>query len=103
MGANAFQNRQSAKTADEAFQMLVERARYEYGHRGYTGTIAEKEDFRMEEPRHDETPRTCVTRCLDDLDHWSGDKWGPAACVDGGPDPKQQGLRIFHFFGWAAS
>jgi len=103
MGANEFQNRQSARTADEAFRNLVEQARYEDGHGGYSGTIAEKTDFRMEQPRDGETPRACVTRCADDLDHWSADKHGPAACVDGGPDPKRPGLRIFYFFGWASS
>jgi hypothetical protein len=103
MGADEFQYKKSAKTAEEAFQALVEQARYEDGNGGYTGTIAEKSDFRMEQPRTDETPRACVTRCIEDERHWSWDKWGPAACVDGGPDPKRPGLRIFYFFGYAAS
>jgi len=103
MGANEFQNSQSAKTADEAFRKLVKQAKYDFGHAGYTGTIAEKDGFQMEQPRPDETPVACVTRCMEDKKHWSGDKWGPAACVDGGPDPKRKGLRIFHFFGWASS
>lgn len=103
MGANAFRNTQSAKTAEEAFDFLVERVRYEDGNGGYTGTIAEKSGFRMEQPRKGETPRACVSRCAEDDDHWSNDKWGDAACVDGGPDPKQPGLRIFYFFGWASS
>ena len=103
MGANHFRNSQSAKTAEEAFGPLVEEARHKSGHGGYTGTIAEKDDFQMERPRAGETPRACVIRCAEDDNHWSGNKWGPAACVDGGPDPKQPGLRIFHFFGWASS
>ena len=81
----------------------MEQARYKEGNGGYTGTIAEKEYFRMELPRKDETPRVCAMRCASDLDHWSVNKWGPAACVDGGPDPVQPGLRIFYFFGWALS
>ncbi len=103
MGANEFQNSQSAKTAAEAFRTLVERAKYEDGHSGYTGTIAEKDDFEIEQPLKGETPLECVKRCLNDENHWSTDKWGPAACVDGGPDPKREGFRIFHFFGWASS
>jgi len=103
MGADEFRTRQSARTADEAFAIRVEQARYKDGNRGYTGTIAEKDDFRMEQPRKDETPRGCVNRCADDDAHWSGDKRGPAACVDGGPDPKRPGLRIFYFFGWASA
>ena len=31
----------------QVFDNLVEEARYDYGHSGYTGTIAEKEDFIM--------------------------------------------------------
>jgi len=103
MGAELFETRQSASTADEAFRLLVEQARYLHGNRGYTGTIAEKAGFRMEPPRDGETPTDCVTRCLDDEAHWSGTTWGPAACVDGGPDPKQPGLRIYYFFGWASA
>ena len=103
MGANQFKNTYSARTAEEAFCSLVERASYDHGHAGYTGTIAEKQSFQMERPRRDETPRDCVIRCMDDDNHWSSDKWGPAACVDGGPDPKTPGLRVFYFFGWASS
>jgi len=101
MGADEFQNKKSAKTAEEAFQLLVEQARHEDGNGGYTGTIAEKNGFRMEQPRKDETPRDCVRRCIDDPQHWSNDKWGDAACIDGGHNPKRPGLRIFYFFGWA--
>jgi len=103
MGGDQFYAKQSAKTADAAFGALVEEARHEYGHGGYTGTIAEKSDFRMEEPHAGETPRACVQRCADDEDHWSADKWGPAACIDAGPDPKQPGNRVFLFFGVASS
>ncbi len=103
MGAKEFRNSQSAATAEEAFRLLVEEAKYNHGHAGYTGTIAEKRSFRMERPRCDETPRECVTRCAKDVDHWSHDKWGPAACVDAGPDPQRPGFRIFYFFGWASS
>jgi hypothetical protein len=103
MGANEFKDSQSAKTTEEAFQTLVQQAKHDHGHAGYTGTIAEKEGFRMELPRKEETPLACVTRCVNDLDHWSGNKYEPAACVDGGPDPKRPGLRIFYFFGWASS
>ena len=103
MGANGFQNSCSATTADEAFRVLVDRARYDHGHAGYTGTIAEKQDFQMERPRQGETPRECVARSMNDDNHWSCDKWGPAACIDGGPDPKNPGFRIFYFFGWASS
>jgi hypothetical protein len=45
MGASTYEEMQHGKTAKEAFHRAVERAQYEYGHGGYTGTIAEKYDF----------------------------------------------------------
>jgi hypothetical protein len=42
MGAANFETVSSGKTAKEAFSRAVERAQYEYGHGGYSGTIAEK-------------------------------------------------------------
>lgn len=45
MGATDFQTYAYGKTAQEAFRAAQEHARYEYGHGGYTGTIAEKRGF----------------------------------------------------------
>ena len=45
MGASEFFNVAEGKTADAAFKKLVDWARWEYGHGGYTGTIAEKQSF----------------------------------------------------------
>lgn len=103
MGGQMFCDRTSATSAIEAFRSLVEQARYEHGHGGYTGTIAEKNEFKMERPRAGESPEECVRRCHGDDNHFSDDKWGPAACVDAGPDPKDPSLRVFIFFGWASS
>ena len=103
MGAEKFQNRVSGTSAIEAFRSAREKALYEYGHRGYTGTIAEKTEFQMETPRAGESPTECVRRCSSDQNHFSDDKWGPAACVELGPDDKIPGNRIFVFFGWASS
>jgi hypothetical protein len=47
MGACDFQSIAVGKTAQEAFRAAVEEAAYEHGHGGYTGTIAEKQDFVM--------------------------------------------------------
>lgn len=103
MGASEFSCSASAKNATEAFSQLVEEARYKNGHGGYTGTIAEKRTFRVVTPEPGETPHACVRRCVDDDSHFSADKWGPAACVEIGPDPKKPGNKIFIFFGWASS
>lgn len=45
MGASDFIDYGIGKTADEAFSNAVQQARYDYGHAGYTGTIAEKPGF----------------------------------------------------------
>ena len=45
MGACEYQEMSHGKTAAEAFHRAVTQAQYEYGHGGYTGTIAEKYDF----------------------------------------------------------
>ena len=45
MGACEFEELSHGKTADEAFSRAVDQAQYEYGHGGYTGTIAEKGEF----------------------------------------------------------
>jgi hypothetical protein len=102
MGATDFVDSVSAATATLAFERLVREARYQHGHGGYTGTIAEKAEFRIVEPRAGETPGACVDRCLSDSDHWVADKFGPAACLDTGPDPKTPGHRVFVFFGVAS-
>lgn len=44
-GAQDFWTVGVGKTADEAFHAAVEKAGYEHGHGGYTGSIAEKDRF----------------------------------------------------------
>lgn len=88
MGAEEFNVISSGKNAQEAFNKAVEQAQYDYGHRGYTGTIAEKDSFIMIKPDPGQT--------IDDLMELVDDKWGPAGCIDLG-DGK------YRFFGWASS
>ena len=45
MGATTFSTYGLGKTAGDAFYAAQDRARYEYGHGGYTGTIAEKSGY----------------------------------------------------------
>jgi hypothetical protein len=45
MGGCGFENVGKGRSASEVFNKLVEEARYESGHGGYSGTIAEKGDF----------------------------------------------------------
>ena len=43
MGATNFMTTAKGKSLDDAFRVATDQARFEYGHGGYTGTIAEKE------------------------------------------------------------
>lgn len=45
MGANEFKTVSFGKTAAAAFEQAVLDAKHEYGHGGYTGSIAEKRSF----------------------------------------------------------
>jgi hypothetical protein len=50
MGASEFITTATGRTAEEAFRAAREDALYEYGHRGYTGSVAEKSHFVMIAP-----------------------------------------------------
>lgn len=104
MGAEQFVTRATGASASEAFSRAVEQAQYDYGHAGYTGTIAEKRGFKLVTPNGPgESPKQVVERCLEDDRHFCQDKWGDAGAVDAGPNPKNPKERIFIFFGWASS
>lgn len=93
MGAETFFVEASGKTAEMAFSKAVEEARYDFGHRGYTGTIAEKGDFVMIQCEGD--AHEYADQLIEDCDSRIDDKWGPAGCVrtsDGN----------YLFFGWAS-
>lgn len=110
MGAEQFTTRAKGKTAKEAFNAAREAAAWEYGHGGYTGSIAEKHEFRMVPVPTGEEPAAFVNRVMTeyvDSDEFAGalqpktpgfwdDKWGPAGCVSTGPEE-------WLFFGWASS
>lgn len=102
MGADVFFVNASGKTAREAFDEAVRRARYEHGHGGYSGTIAEKGSFTMIPLPDGEKVSSFTNKLIDDCDDRVDDKWGPAGCIqvetDGDSDRKK-----FLFFGWASS
>lgn len=117
MGGEQFFDEARGKTADEAFKAAVSEAQYDYGHTGYTGTIAEKCEFKTftcpdvvdiktfirwcngyPEVDLDDIPQEhheVVTACREVAD---GSKWGPAACVQD-PDDHER----WFFFGWASA
>lgn len=105
MGAESFLVRETGSTLLEAFQKAVRQAQWEYGHRGYSGTIAEKSTVRevLAPPTmvSDEEKITWAISLLDNeiTDqnlYWIEDKWGPAAALRLTDDE-------WLFFGWASS
>lgn len=109
MGAEVFMQEGQGSNAKYAFEKAVEHALYEYGHRGYTGTLAEKDSF-VEipyDPETDGTPEQFANKLIDAGDDRIDDKWGPAGCIDLGGvqattwDGSQ--IHTYLFFGWASS
>ena len=97
MGACTFRTISDGRTAKEAFVEAVREAQYEYGHGGYTGTIAEKSDFVMvaTKEQDDAAAHAYADSLLEMGDPRISDKWGPAGCI---PLAGEQWL----FFGWAS-
>lgn len=101
MGAETFREYYVSNSADAAFRSAVEDAKYNYGHAGYSGTIAEKSSFQMAST----VPLTYseADELADKLESTVfSDKWGPAGCIEI-KDPKNPNKKTFMFFGWASS
>lgn len=96
MGAEVFYQQAKGKSAKEAFQSAVDQAHYDYGHAGYTGSIAEKDSFVMIDCPDDVDPISYADELITDCDDRIDDKWGPAGCFD-----LKNG--VYLFFGWASS
>lgn len=114
MSSEWFETYSTGKTMKSAFKAAVKDAEYDYGHRGYTGTIAEKTDFvdltkdfpkfkdekEMEEILqaiyHGKAKNPAHEAAVAKLEAEVCDKWGPAG-----------GIRVasgeYLFFGWASS
>lgn len=106
MGAQDFQNfvyaeRTTAPNPVEAFSLVKEQAQYEHGHGGYTGTIAEKFNYRSVGRVHSkEEAEEKIKECMETEGHFCQDKWGPAAMLELVEDNRIKG---WYFFGWASS
>jgi hypothetical protein len=102
MGASTFIVRGEGTSAKEVFSYLVSDAKHEYGHGGYTGTIAEKKSF----IKINASPLNSYGEALemaesllDEADERVDDKWGPAGCIS-----YREGNEVkFIFFGVASS
>jgi len=99
MGAVDFYTFAKGDTAKEAFNSAVDRARYEYGHGGYTGTIAEKSSFVKvgSAATENEAGEKALKILDDDDDRRVSGKWGPAGCIEVENPPG------WLFFGMASS
>lgn len=86
MGASQFITYSDGKNAKEAFEKAVKRAEWESGHGGYTGTIAEKQEFVIIKMPEDTDINAFVEQLWRDRDPRIDDKWGPAGCIDLGDD-----------------
>ena len=94
MGATTFVVSHKGDTPQKAFEALVEGAQHEFGHDGYTGSIAEKGSFRTITVPEGQDVALLIRELLDDGDHWIDDKFGPAGHVE------VDGEHVF--FGWAS-
>ena len=85
------------ENARDAFRHAVQEAQYENGHGGYTGTIAEKHNYKMIPCEMTEEAITKkVEECFENENHFVQNKWGPSGCIK-----VRDGFYIF--FGWASS
>ncbi|WP_309117056.1 hypothetical protein [Saccharothrix sp.] len=81
MGAEPFITYAEGTDADVAFRAAVEQAQHDYGHGGYTGTIAEKTAFVViGEPMSEDDARELANR-LSHNDDRIQDKRGPAGAI----------------------
>lgn len=95
MGSSEFIVEWSGDSAKDAFNNAREDAFYNFGHAGYTGTIAEKTSFVKINCPKDKIPIDYAQELLDNLDKRIENKWGPAGCIESGP-------RCYIFFGFAS-
>jgi hypothetical protein len=83
MGANAFTTFASGRDLSEAFESAVAQARFEHGHGGYSGTLAEKSSCVLisSTPRLLADALELANELIDNDDERIDDKWGPAGAI----------------------
>ncbi|WP_405523479.1 hypothetical protein OG426_09680 [Streptomyces canus] len=89
-------------TEREAFDSVVEEAQFEYGHRGYTGGIAEKDRYtgHLRERVAETIAEEYVSHLMNRDDDRIDDKWGPAGVIP--VTPGEGGRPRLLFFGFAS-
>lgn len=99
MGATTFHVIAEGTNLDEAFKTLQDEARYEHGHGGYTGTVAEKNSVVLIDTVGSEQEAfNLADKLIEDEDPRIDDKWGPAGAIKVADDSNQRWL----VFGWAS-
>jgi hypothetical protein len=103
MGSEQFITAAEGATVKDAFGAARGEAAYERGHGGYTGTIAEKDEFVIISDAVGMTrtmAEALAEKLLRDGDKRIDDKWGPAGVIRFGEVGEEPG---WLFFGWASS
>jgi hypothetical protein len=98
MGAEDFMFAVSGTDLKKLHAEAVEQALYDYGHAGYTGSIAEKPQVEL---RADGKvfPTVGEAEAFAHADQDENDKWGPAFAVAYGANGKVEGYVLY---GWAS-
>lgn len=89
MGSNVFCQYQPTPDPAAAFREAAERAAYENGHGGYTGSLAEKRSYTVIDklPRSRSDAQAYASALIDANDERVNDKWGPAGALAVADDP----------------
>lgn len=97
MGASTFYEFHEGSNRKEVFRKVTEEARYEHGHGGYSGTIAEKHEVKYIATAKTRTEARTMAEALVERDDERVDKDQPCCCID------VEEPAGFLFFGWARS
>jgi hypothetical protein len=83
LGGTTFHTCADGTDVASAFRDAVEQAQYDFGHAGYTGTIAEKHDYVVIEPTPitEQAAADLAQRLIRECDDRIDDKWGPAGAI----------------------
>lgn len=103
MGAQVFTEFRQGLDAAAAFRAAVEQAGWDYGHAGYSGTIAEKGDFVLipSGPLRMREAEALALKLVEEDDERITDKWGPAGALQVSDEMRRPCGWLF--FGWASS
>jgi hypothetical protein len=104
MGATTFEVTEvlGDKKIGDVFNNAVENARFAYGHAGYTGTLAEKNEFVVIKDMSGKTYAEVhaeIRRLSADPNCPAYDKWGPAGAIT---FTREDGKKLATFFGSAS-